>query len=219
VSVSAKIAYHLAELKTAANSASPSYVMPEFLETDRAILDIGCGIGQTFIGARLGADRLLVGLDIDTESLDWGRRQFGHIQFINGVAERLPFPDKSFDLVISRVSLPYTNIPQSLAEIERVLKANGRVWFTLHPLAKSIGELKQALRAFSVKDAVYFCYVIANGIGFHFLGSQFGFPFTHRTESFQTESAIRRSMLRAGFTDIGLKRGRHFVCTACKPAA
>jgi ubiquinone/menaquinone biosynthesis C-methylase UbiE len=193
--------------------------MPEFLETDRAILDIGCGIGQTFIGARLGADRLLVGLDIDTESLDWGRRQFGHIQFINGIAERLPFPDRSFDLVISRVSLPYTNIPQSLAEIERVLKANGRVWFTLHPLAKSIGELKQALRALSIKDALYFCYVIANGIGFHFLGSQFGFPFTHRTESFQTESAIRRSMLRAGFTDIGLKRGRHFVCTACKPAA
>ena len=191
--------------------------MPEFSQTDRAILDIGCGIGQTFIAARLEDDRILVGLDIDTESLSWGARQFEHIQFVNGIAERLPFPDKSFDLVVSRVSLPYTNIPQSLAEIERVLKDQGRVWFTLHPLSKSIGELEQAVRDRAIKDVVFFCYVIAHGIFFHFFGRQFGFPFSNRTESFQTESSMRKCVQRAGFTDIQFRRGRHFVCTATKP--
>lgn len=190
--------------------------MPEFSQADQAILDIGCGIGQTFVGASLGDDRLLVGLDIDIESLSWGSREFPHIKFVHGIAERLPFPDKSFDLVISRVSLPYTDIPRSLAEIERVLKENGRVWFTLHSFSKAIEELRDAIRNFAIKEILNRCYVIANGLCFHFFGYQFRFPFDKRTESFQTESAMRKCLRRAGFTDICLKRGRHFVCTASK---
>src|SRR4051794_20388322 len=165
--------------------------MPQFSPADRAILDIGCGIGQTFVAAGLGQDRLLVGLDLDTECLRWGRSRFPHIAFIRGAAERLPFPDQSFDLVVSRVVLPYTDIPRSLREIERVLKRGGRVWFTLHSISREMKEVKDALRKRSIKDVVFRGYVIANGLWLHFFGRALRCPFKRsRIETFQT----RRSM-------------------------
>ena len=215
--VSSGIAYHLGELKVARNPAAPAHCMPQFSPADRAILDIGCGIGQTFVAAGLGPDRRLVGLDMDLECLSWGRSRYPHIEFVHAAAERLPFPDQSFDLVVSRVTLPLTDIPRSLREIEQVLKSGGRLWFTLHPLSKAIKEMKIALRKRSIKDVLFRGYVIANGLWFHFLGRQFRCPFKRsRIESFQTERSIRRCMREAGFTDVRLERGRHFVCTASK---
>ena len=191
--------------------------MPQFSPADRAILDIGCGIGQTFVAAGLGQDRRLVGLDIDTECLRWARSRFPHIEFIHGNAERLPFPDQSFDLVVSRVTLPYTDIPRSLREIERVLKSGGRAWLTLHSVSKAMKQMKQALRERSIKAVLFQCYVIANGLAFHFFGRLFRFPFNRsRLESFQTERPMRRCLREAGLTDIRVERGRHFVFTASK---
>ena len=57
----------------------------------------------------------------------------------------------SFDLVISRVSLPYTDIPQSLSEIARVLREDGRVWLSLHPFSKTVKHLMSALSQFRIK--------------------------------------------------------------------
>ena len=112
------ITYHLQELAIARNQKSPFHAMPRFSENDTAILDIGCGIGQTLVASSLENGKLLVGIDIDLDSLIYGQRQFGYINFVNGTAECLPFQSESFDFVIARVSLPYTNIPKSLGEIE-----------------------------------------------------------------------------------------------------
>jgi ubiquinone/menaquinone biosynthesis C-methylase UbiE len=215
--VSPSIAYHLRELEAAHDPAARAYCMPEFLPADRAILDVGCGIGQTFVGAGLGQDRLLIGLDLDTECLEFGRARFPHIQFVHGAAERLPFPDQSFDMVVSRVTLPMTDIPRSLSEIGRVLKSGGRAWLTVHSFSKAKKEMKDAVRRRSVKDVLFRCYVIANGLWFHFFGRLFHCPFkTSRIESFQTRRSMQRCMREAGFTDVRVEHGRHFLCTASK---
>lgn len=208
------IAYHLRELEIARNPQSPFHTMPEFSENDQVILDIGCGFGQTFAASKLERGTLLVGLDIDFEFLSYGHHQFDHINFVNGAAECLPFQSDSFDLVFSRVSLPYTNIPQSLTEIARVLKENGRVWLQLHRFSTTLKELTRSILEFEIKSVVYLIYVIVNGVLFHLFGRQFALPVKGSYESFQTVSGMGRSMKNAGFTEICFLRGRPFICTA-----
>ncbi len=55
------------------------------------------------------------------------------ITFDGGVdISSLPYADASFDGVSGQYALEYTNIPESLAEIARVLKPQARVRFLLH---------------------------------------------------------------------------------------
>lgn len=213
------IAYHLKELEIANNPASAHYAMPEFLDTDQAILDIGCGIGQTFVASTRIHGKLLVGLDINLKCLNYGHRQFDYIAYVNGTAECLPFQAGSFDLLISRVSLPYTNIQRSLSDANRVLKTNGKVWFTLHPFSMAMKHLIGSIRNFEVKGFIHRSYVLVNGLIFHFFGKQFPFIFNKRYESFQTATGMYRAMKHAGFKDIFVgRRGRQFVCTGRKLA-
>jgi ubiquinone/menaquinone biosynthesis C-methylase UbiE len=227
MSKDSRITYHLQELEIAHNQKSPFYAMPSFSENDTAILDIGCGIGQILVASGLENRKLLVGIDIDLDSLIYGQRRFGYIKFINGTAECLPFQSESFDFVISRVSLPYTNIPKSLKEIRRVLKKDGKVWFTLHHFSmllrsfiksmltlltlqsKSVSERKNVSIS---KGVVFHTYVILNGIYFHIFGKQFAFPVYGKLygkyESFQTESGIIKALENAGFRNPTIQRGK-----------
>jgi ubiquinone/menaquinone biosynthesis C-methylase UbiE len=50
----------------------------------------------------------------------------------NAAAEHLPYGNSEFDLVISRVSLPYTDLPKAAREMRRVLRTGGRIWLALH---------------------------------------------------------------------------------------
>jgi SAM-dependent methyltransferase len=218
---SAVIAYHLRELATAQDPSSPDYVMPDVPSDARAILDIGCGIGQTLfaIGARTP---VLVGLDPDRECLAYGFGRFPHIRFINGTAEALPFPDATFDLVVCRVSLPYTNLQRSLSEVCRVLTPGGTVWFSLHSFRHVAQGLLRSVRRLRVREALLRTYVIANGLAFHVSGHLFALriPFASpRYESFQTIGGMTAAMHRRGFDEVWARStGRHLLCTATKRA-
>lgn len=214
-----RIDYHLHELEIAQNPQSPDHVMPAFTEEDRAILDLGCGIGQTLLVAgSSNSGKMLVGLDLDLESVAYGNGQYPHLNFVNGAGESLPFQSESFDLVISRVALPYTDIRRTLREVRRVLKPTGKVWLTLHPISMALDYLKKALLNLELKRVVLGIYVIANGALFHFFGRQFRFPLDRRYETFQTESGMTREMRNAGFGNIAIQRNRHFLITARKTA-
>jgi ubiquinone/menaquinone biosynthesis C-methylase UbiE len=214
MSKDSRITYHLQELEIARNPKSPFHAMPSFSENDTAILDIGCGIGQTLVASSLENGKLLVGIDIDLDSLIYGQRQFGYINFVNGTAEWLPFQSESFDFVISRVTLPKTNIPKSLNEIRRVLKKGGKVWFTLHPFSMSLRNFKKsmlALLTLKSKSVFFHTYVMVNGIYFHIFGKQFAYPVYGKLygkyESFQTESGIIRALENAGFRNPTIQKG------------
>lgn len=207
--------YHFRELEIAKNPASNRFSMPVFKTTDQVILDIGCGIGQTLVASPEIHEKQLIGLDIDLKCLTFGRRRFEYISYVNGNGGCLPFHSGSFDLVISRVTLPYVDIQQALFEAIRVLKNNGRVWFTFHPWSMTIKHLINSFLKFKVKDVIFRSYVIVNGLFFHFFGRQFQFFINKRFESFQTVSSIHRAMSRAGFKDISVsRRGGIIICTA-----
>ena len=69
---------------------------------------------------------------MDFSALQLGRTLTDQVRFTCASAEALPYAQESFDLVIARVSLPYTYLAESLPEIRRVLVPAGRLWATLH---------------------------------------------------------------------------------------
>jgi len=90
-----------------------------------AIFENGCGVGQYL--KRLAVDaRLAVGLEIELP-----RAKEAHAlgtEVVGGAGEHLPFPDASFDLVLSHEVLEHVqDDEQSAREIVRVLKPGGRL--------------------------------------------------------------------------------------------
>jgi ubiquinone/menaquinone biosynthesis C-methylase UbiE len=208
--------YHLQELAIARDPANTHRSLPTIRETDRAILDIGCGAGQTLIALNLGTERRLVGVDVDEEALALGRTLTDAVQFLHAPAEAIPLPGYQFDLIISRVALPYTDIPRVADEMFRLLKPiTGRCWVTLHPPAFAVHEWRVQAKLRSLRGVVYQTYVIVNGLWFDRTGRVGRYPLKwSRLESVQTERAMRRVFTDAGFADIGFTRDGAFVMTA-----
>ena len=101
------------------------------VDAGEAALDVGCGTGSYTIElAKLGAD--VVGIDSSEEMLAWARikAQKADIEasFMAADATNLPFPDSSFDTVISNGLLCFLKEPEkALIEMRRVLKPGGRL--------------------------------------------------------------------------------------------
>jgi SAM-dependent methyltransferase len=88
------------------------------------ILDLGCGDGQ--LSARLAATGAIVtGVDASAEMVAAARAR--GIDAIEASAERLPFPDTSFDAIFSNAALHWVrNQDAMLSETHRVLRPGGR---------------------------------------------------------------------------------------------
>ena len=100
-----------------------------------AVLDIGCGAGvDSLVAAHLvGAGGRVVGLDVTPTMIERARANQARLGLANlafqvGEAEALPFPDASFDAVISNGVFNLTlNKEKALNETHRVLKPGGRL--------------------------------------------------------------------------------------------
>ena len=100
------------------------------------LLDVGCGTGtQAFeVARRAGRAGRVTGIDPSAEQIVRARSKAARhnvpIDFQIGVIEHLPFPDQTFDVVLSTLMmhhLPASLKRQGLAEIARVLKPGGRL--------------------------------------------------------------------------------------------
>jgi ubiquinone/menaquinone biosynthesis C-methylase UbiE len=180
--------------------------------TGLRVLDVGCGAGDSMreelqLRCVGGQPVEMVGVDIDEAVLAEGRKNYPEFLFVCAKGERLPFPDASFDAVISRVAMPYMDIPVTLREMRRVLKAGGELRIKLHPSSYTVSELVAELGSGSAKSRaasfVYRSYVIANGLALHWMGFNFHFPLArHRCESFQTQSGMKKALVAAGFEQV-----------------
>ena len=202
--------YHLKELGIALDRNDERRILPTVLDSDKVILDIGCGIGQTFI-ALDWADRTCVGLDVDKEAIRFGSKNYGSkIQFILSDAQYIPLPASTFDLVYGRVSLPYTNIPKVIREIRRVLRSDGRVWMTLHSRDRAVLYLKEAIRSRNIKRLMHVTYILINGYLLKYFGIVLRF-LDGSYESWQDLSAMKKLLVRSGFKAEVHEAGRHTV--------
>ncbi len=104
------------------------------INKDEAVLDIGCGTGvDTLVAATMvGSEGRVTGIDLIPEMLKRARTNLEktslkNVTFQEGSAEQLPFPDGTFDVVISNGV--FNLIPdkaKALREVFRVLKPSGR---------------------------------------------------------------------------------------------
>jgi len=88
-------------------------------------LDVGCGEGR-FCRALKAHGVDVVGIDPTPALLAAARRRDRNGAYLEGRAERLPFGDETFDLVVSYLSLiDIPDIESAIPEMARVLKPGG----------------------------------------------------------------------------------------------
>jgi fatty-acid O-methyltransferase len=100
----------------------------------KRVLEVGCGHGG-------GASYLMrtlhpasyTGLDLNPAGIAFCRKRhnLAGLEFVQGDAENLPFPDQCFDAVINvESSHLYPQFPRFLAEVARVLRPGGHFLYT-----------------------------------------------------------------------------------------
>jgi ubiquinone/menaquinone biosynthesis C-methylase UbiE len=122
-----------------------------------SVLDVGAGPGYvSAAAAERGA--VPIGLDFAKQMVAIARKMFPEIQFREGDAQNLLFPDATFDRVLANFALLHLSDPErACAEACRVLKPGGKFAFTVwaeaadNPYAQLIDEVIRAHADLSVK--------------------------------------------------------------------
>jgi ubiquinone/menaquinone biosynthesis C-methylase UbiE len=123
------------------------------LRAGEHFLDVACGTGvlTRLAVTAVGAEGRVVGLDLspgmlaNARSATYGLAGAERIEWIEGDAGTLPFPDASFDAVGCQLGLQFVpDRGRALREMHRVLKPGGRVtvmvWGADRTLPQPIGH-------------------------------------------------------------------------------
>ena len=115
------------------------------VKSGQKVLDVACGTGVVAVTAACRGAKAC-GLDLSPVLLERARHNARvadvDIEFIEGDAEALPYPDASFDVVLSQFGHIFAPRPAvALKEMLRVLKAGGRIAFSTWPPEHFTGRM------------------------------------------------------------------------------
>jgi ubiquinone/menaquinone biosynthesis C-methylase UbiE len=116
-------------IATFSSEAAENFVKRIGIPPRSRVLDVACGTGNTSIpAARAGAS--VTGIDIASNLLVQARQRAADetldIRFEDADAEELPFPDRSFDVVLTMFGAMFAPRPERVAsELLRVCKPGG----------------------------------------------------------------------------------------------
>lgn len=113
----------------------PTLVQQAQIEPGKRVLDLGCDTGTlTLLAQQLHPDAEVVGIDGDPQVLRIARAKAAHrsvqLQLDQGMTYALPYPDNSFDRVLSSLVLHHLTHDaklRTLREVARVLRAGGEL--------------------------------------------------------------------------------------------
>jgi ubiquinone/menaquinone biosynthesis C-methylase UbiE len=121
----------------------------------RRVLDIGCGTGihAALLAERFGCE--VAGIDASAKMVEQAREKLPDADVRQGLAEKLPFTDGSFDASLMMLVVHHLERARALSEAARVLVPGGRLLITtsnpeafprfwLAPLFPSYVEIEQA---------------------------------------------------------------------------
>jgi len=174
----------------------------------KRVLDVGCGAGQELSPFVVEKNALGVGIDLAPKAGQAGRSLFasqtllGTVAFVRAAAEDLPFRNESFDVVICRNALPYTDNGRALDEIERVLRPAGVCLLKFHHANFYIQNIGRTLRSLDLPTVIHDLRVLLAGAIYHLAGKQPRNKLTGN-ESFQTGWLMNRELEKRGLTVVG----------------
>lgn len=129
------------------NTIMPAAKLVKFAQVaaGQKVLDVACGTGVVAVtAARRGAK--VSGLDLSPALIERARNNADiaevDIDFTEGDVEALPYPDASFDVVLSQFGHIFAPRPAvAVKEMLRVLKVGGRIAFSTWPPELYMGHV------------------------------------------------------------------------------
>jgi ubiquinone/menaquinone biosynthesis C-methylase UbiE len=102
------------------------------VKTGNAVAEIGCGPGRgTMYLATTGAH--VTGVDISMTSLERARKRAHRAKFVRATAMKLPFRNKSFDVVIADGVIHHTpDAHTAFSESVRILREGGYIYLGIY---------------------------------------------------------------------------------------
>jgi len=107
-------------------------VLSSYMPLRGKLLDIGCGIGHfcRYIKAR-NPYLEVHGVDFTHKGIEFAKQFDPRIDFQNGEATKIPFPDNYFDIVSAQEIIEHLDDPtKAIKEWRRVLKPGGELYIT-----------------------------------------------------------------------------------------
>ena len=141
------------------------------IKPGQRVLDVACGTGilAREVASRVGSAGHVVGIDPSPGMVAVASQLASAIEWREGVAESLPFPDQSFDAVVSQFGLMFfTDRRQALREMLRVLAPGGHlvvaVWDSLGEMPAYASEvaLLERMTGQQAADALRAPFVLGN---------------------------------------------------------
>lgn len=119
----------------------------------KKVLDLACGEGY---GTNLIADKCehITGVDLDNSTITKASEKYTkpNITFTIGNAEKLPFENNIFDLIVSYETIEHVaNYKQVVSEIKRVLKSDGLLIIST-PNKLNFSDKNNHKNAFHIKE-------------------------------------------------------------------
>lgn len=120
----------------------------------KAVLDIACGEGY---GSAILAGRAarVTGADVSIEAVEHARRTYsscGALNFVQASATELPFPDATFDVVVSFETIEHLSEQERMvSELRRVLRTDGLLILS-SPNRPVYAELSAQRNEFHVRE-------------------------------------------------------------------
>ena len=88
-----------------------------------SILEVGCQWGENLLAIeRKFPDKKIVGVDIDRIRLSEGQKYLTKAELTYGDARKLPFPDKSFDIVFTNALICMLDPEDVMVAIKEILR-------------------------------------------------------------------------------------------------
>jgi SAM-dependent methyltransferase len=133
-----------AGMEMVTGTAAPRLVRFAGIRHGTKVLDVACGTGVVALtAARLGAD--VTGVDLTPALVEHAKANAAlmelPVRFVEGDVEELPFPDASFDVVVSQFGHIFGPRPDvTTREMLRVLRPGGTIAFSTWPPELYVGK-------------------------------------------------------------------------------